>query len=454
MTGRFATGRAHWVTDFEVGFSRWTQRQQRTYAGALTALLREPDRDVPTLRFALARLVRLPFADATAILPFAADPRPPVREIAVRGLPWLDAGQGIATLLDCLGDDRARYAIYALRKVFAEMSRARVLEVLRAVPTGKVTVAKEVVRLLGEMGGASAFGEIVALARPGVHRDVRIAVLRALWDHLERPETWEVFERAAADPDWIVASRLADVPVGRLSEETEARVVGLFAQILARREPEARLELLQRAAFVPLRDARRALFRRLVAHMGTSHPDEAAAALGAVLQRMNPDEVDVVVGRLRELLPRRRLLLAFLPQIAARTGAYAPRHHVRVAEGLLDALRRDVLAVSKYIDLAGRLLGWQELARVLVDLSERDLLHADAMAAALGATSACVHPEPLERDLAARPDPRLRRLALAALDSAASAWGWTAERKGRLEAFQRDPSPLVAGAASFVLTPE
>lgn len=455
MTGRFATGRSHWVVDFGAGYGRWTSRQQRAYAEGLLSLLRDEKRDVPTLSFALSTLVRLAFVDASAVIQFASDRRPPLREIAVRALPWIDGGQGIPVLIECLGDDRARYAIYALRKAFAEMPKSRVLAELRAVPTNKVTVAKEVVRLLGEMGGSEAYHDLLALDRPGVHRDVRIALLRALWDHLDRPETWAIFEKAAADPDWVLASKLADIPLGRLSNEAESRVVELLAKILARSEPEARLDLLKRAAYLPLRDERRSLFKNLLAHVGAKATEEAQAALAAVLQRMTSREVSAVVDRLSELLPRRQLLVVLVPAIAARTGPYASGHHVRVAEGLLAALKKDPLAVSYYLDLGSRLLGWRDLADALLDLSSRDLLHYDAMTSAISAVRACVHPEPLEEKLAQGRDPRLRRLALAALEKAASPNnGWTKERRARLERYRSDPSPAVSGPASFVFPPE
>ena len=32
--------------------------------------------------------------------------------MAVRGLPWLDAGQGVPVLIECMGDDRARWDDY------------------------------------------------------------------------------------------------------------------------------------------------------------------------------------------------------------------------------------------------------------------------------------------------------------------------------------------------------
>jgi hypothetical protein len=455
MTGRFATGRTHWVIDFGSGYNRWTSRQQRLYAGGLIGLLREEKRDVPTLSFAIKALARLAFVDASAVIPFASDRRPPLREMAVRSLPWLDGGQGIPVLIECLGDDRARWAIYALRKSFSEMPRSRVLAELRAVPTNKVTVAKEVVRLLGEMGGEEAYRDLLALDRPGVHRDVRIALLRALWDHLDRPDTWRVFERAAADPDWVLSTKLADIPLGRLSTEAEARVVELLAKILSRAEPEARLELLKRAAYLPLRDERRSLFSRLLDHMGAKSPDEALAALGAVLQRMMPGEAKVVSARLSELAPRRQLLVAFVPAVVARTGPYAAGHHMSVAQGLLAALQGDPLAVPQFIHLSSRLRGWLDLADTFIQLSGRDLLHYDAMVAALAAVHHVVHPELLEAKLAKERDPRLRRLALAALEQAASPNnGWTTERRARLLVYQRDPSPAVSGPASFIFPPE
>ena len=61
----------------------------------------------------------------------------------------------------------------------------------------------------------------------------------------------------------------------------------------------------------------------------------------------------------------------------------------------------------------------------------------------------------LERALSGSDDPRLRRLALAALVAQAKyPPGWTAARRARLEAYREDPAPLVAGAAQFTFPPD
>ena len=62
--------------------------------------------------------------------------------MVIRALGRMDARQGVPTLLDALGDARARWAVYALRASLMDLPPARVLEVMRTVPLVKVTVAK------------------------------------------------------------------------------------------------------------------------------------------------------------------------------------------------------------------------------------------------------------------------------------------------------------------------
>jgi hypothetical protein len=454
MTGRFASGRTSWVIDFGAGFGGWTATQQRAHATTLDRVLADEKREVPALRHALDTLGQLAFAPPEVLVRYAADRRPPVREMAVRALPWLDGGDGFATLLESLGDDRARWAIYALRSAFRELDEVAVIEHLARAPTTMVTVAKEIVRLYGELRSDEAYRRLLAFDRADAHRDVRVALLRALWDHLDRAPTWPVFERATADQDWIVAAKLADVPLGRLSKENESRVAALLARVLDRPEAEARLALLGRVAYLPLADGGRALFSKCVALLGSAHPDECHAACAAVLQRMLPDETQGVLKRLGELVPARRTLVAIVARVPLHAGPYAAPHVREVVRGLLAILAEDPFVVCLRLELAGRLLDWKDLAAMLIEVSKRGLLHVDAMTAALAAVASSVHPELVEARLADASDPCLRRLALAALVSAAGPGrGWTPDRRARLGRYQKDAAPLVAGAAAFVFPP-
>ena len=455
MEGRFATGNTNWVIAFSRGLGSWTASQQRKWAAALARLIDDQQRDVPALRHAITSLARLAFASPAALLGHAADRRQPVREMVIRALPWLDGGEGLVTLIEALGDDRARWAIYALRKAFRELTQSQILDHLAQAPMTKVTVAKEVLRLLGEMRDERAYLRLLELDQRELHRDVRVALLRALWDHLEREPTWEVLERAVAHPDWIIAAKLAEMPLERLSTTSQARVARLLASVLDRPEPEARLDLLSRLTYLPLSDGERVLWRRCLDLVVTHDVDQCARACSALLSRMLPSEAAEASARLQSLIPRRKILSSLIEVLASMSGPYRGAHVGEVARTFCAALGRDPLAATRFVDLAGRVYQWKALAEALIDLSQRGLLHADAMSEAMRALGKSTHPELIEQSLADAEDPCLRRLALEALQQAAGPGrGWSRDRRRRLEKYRADSSPLVAGAAAFVFPPD
>ncbi|MEP7122866.1 MAG: hypothetical protein ABJE95_18210 [Byssovorax sp.] len=455
MTGRFATGKTRWAVDFGAEYFRWTPRQQGIRAATQTAILANPECAVPTARRAIEALAHLPFVSPTAILALASDPRPPVRDLAVTALSWLDQGEGVEPLLDALGDARARIAVYALRKVLQDLSEARVLRLLRAAPRGKVTVAKEIVRLLGSLGGEEAFGDLIALDQPGLHRDVRIALFRALWDHLDRPEAWAVLERAAVDPEPTIALRLFEIPVDRLSADGDARLSSLLSRVLVRPEIEGRRELLQQIATLPLADRERRLFGACLAAMSSASLREYATATAAVLARMEPSETVIVAACIQALMTEPRVLREMLKALGSSIGPYSAPHRNQVALDTLEALARDPRMATQHLWLSSHLLTWQKTAELLISLAARDALFFDMMTTAVETMSRCAEPEQLEAALATHFDARLRRLALAALETAAGrGQGWTPARRERLATFRGDFSVLVSSRALFVFPPD
>ena len=142
----------------------------------------------------------------------------------------------------------ARIAIYALRRSLLQMPTERALELLRGVSLRKVTVAKETVRLLGELPGSAAYADLLAIAGQELHRDVRVALLRALWDHLEQPETWPLLEQAAASDDPALAAGVIRIPADRRPPATLRRLVRLLALLLVNPNAQVRLDTLQRCA--------------------------------------------------------------------------------------------------------------------------------------------------------------------------------------------------------------
>lgn len=462
--GRISRKHGPFVLPIGSGFYRWTARQQMLFASTLDELTRAEDDGRQHERGgrldAVRRLAALPAAAPTRLIELAGDERQPVRETALWALGRLDAGQGLSTLVAMLADERARVAIYALRLPLRALPAAQALALLRAVPRTKITVAKEVIRLLGELPLPEAYQELLARYGQERHISLRIALLRALWNHLERPETWGILEEAAGASEAAVAASLAQIPPDRLSATAQARLVGLLARLLDHPEPRTRLAVLERCVNLPVTDADRVLLPVLLARLAAAAPAERAAAAKAVLATYPVAEAGLVGQTVATLLPNRRALAGFLAVLREQLDAERPRT-VPTARAVLAALAIDPLTAGARVELAVRVLPWTELAALLIELVTDGQLHAGVLATAVTAIErAADRPDSgnlgqVEAALATSPDERLRRLALAALVAlAAPPRGWDNERRARLQIFRADPAPLVAAAAQFTLPPD
>ncbi|MDP4021990.1 hypothetical protein Q8W71_05075 [Methylobacterium sp. NEAU 140] len=468
LKGRFTTGKTRYVLPLRAGFERWLPAQQAGFARTLEGLVDDPARDVPTVLHALAGLAALPDVPPRRLhdLARADNPRLPVRDEALRALARRDAGDGLDALIAALGDERARIAIYALAGALRDLPEARVMPLLRAAPRERVTVFKEIVRLAGVRADAAGFAflreiaEAATASGAGLHRDVRLALLRALWDHLERAATWPILAEAAADPDPAVGASLARIPADRLTPEAADRLADLLAGLCRHPDPEVRVAVLRRLETAPLADRHGVLVAPVLHALASGLPDESAAAASAVVATRagrRPEALGAAVGAVRAnrrtLATLRDALLGWLR--LHRAGA-AP-----AARAVLAALAADPTAVRIRIEIALRGLPGPDLAECLAALARDDSLHPDALALAatrLEAAGTGLDPEAcegLEAALAVSPDARLRRLALATLVGVSrTAGGWSRARVARLADYRTDPAPLVAEAAQFVFPPD
>lgn len=466
LKGRFASGRTRFVLPMRRGFERWLPAQQAAFARTLEGLADDAERDVPTVLHALDGLAALPDVppERLAVLAREDNPRLAVRDATLRALARRDGGDGLDTLVAALGDGRARIAVYALSGALRELPDARALPLLRAAPRARVTVFKEIVRLAGARPGPAGFAFLREIdgedrAHP-LHRDVRLALLRALWDHLERAETGPILARAAADPDPAVAASLVRIPADRLSPEAGDRLAELFATLAAHPEPEVRLATLERLATAPLADRNGALVAPTLRALASPLPDESAAAARAVVATRAGRRPEALAAAVAAVRADRRALAALrdalLGWLRRDRTAGAP-----AAGAVLDALAGDPTAVRVRIEIALRALPGVELTAFLAALARDGALHPDALilaATRLEGNGTGLEPaacEALEAALAASPDPHLRRLALAALIGASrTAGGWSEARLARLAGHRVDPAALVAEAAQFTFPPQ
>ena len=456
VRGRFATGKTAWLLPMRDGFHRWTAKQNQRFAQMLLGVAHDPERDTPAVMWALGLLPRLLYAPMDGLCALADDDRPAVRERAIRVLARCDAGQGVATLMTCLGDQRARFAIYGLRRALLSMPPEQAADALVEAPLRKVTIAKEVVRLLGEIRCERAYEQLSALAHRDLHRDVRIALLRALWDHLDREPTWAIYQAAVSSPDWVLASRVGEVPADRLTEESDRRLSALLAQVIARPEPEARLALLQASPRLPVRDPERSLLGAIRARLDSVYDDEVRAAMTALCARQTESDADALQATLSDLrhdlralrVACEQLLSAPVKQRASLSAA------ARAAEA---ALAHEPRAIDLYIHLGASHRDATSLVGFLCSLEGRGALgHSalDAMRSVVQTARAADDPwarTHIETLLHAGPG--CRRAALWVLERCVAEHGWTRELRAILGQARADADIDVANAAWRLFPP-
>lgn len=472
--GKFSTGRTRFVLPLQSGFHRWTPKQQQTFALTLTELVSDKERDTPAVMQALWQMAALPDAVSPALWRVArmqSTKNLAARDTALRALARLDAGQGVEELIVALDDDRARIAIYALRAVLLEMPVEQALQILRAAPTQKVTVGKEIVRLLGDLKAPEALNDLLEWTQRDLHRDVHIALLRALWEHLDDARVWPILQKAAQSPDAAIATMAARTTATRLSASAQKNLTQILSQLLRHPDATVRLNVLQRCTNNPVHDVEMVLRDSIFAALQAQASDEYLAAARAIFQSYARD-TETMGDAIALLLPRRQALQNVLTQFSSEI-----EYNSRLREAgktILARLATDALCAPWRARLAVRVLKADELRDLLQELTQKNLLHYETLHALCGeiapATAAIgvswwtetfqnvTHlraPEKLEVLLHNHQDERMRRVALACLMGAArDKRGWTPERQARLREFQSDASPLVSGAAHFVFPPE
>lgn len=459
-SGRFSTGRTRFVLPLTAGFERWPPALQEIFAQTLDAVAGDNARDTPSILFAISQLAAMPAISPVRLVAFSSldTKNGAVRDAALRALSRLDAGQGIQILVEALDDDRARVAIYALRTALLEMPLAAALALLKAVPLGKVAVAKEVVRLLGDLKTPDAYSALLDIDRQALHRDVRVALLRAFWNYLEEPASWPVLETAARSEE-AVALGVVRIPVDRLSPFAQQHLVGLIAILLEHPEASVRLAVLARCVGLPLSDSDQVLMPHLLSLIGSRLPDESAAAAHAAFSTYDGNQADALGAAVYAVRSNRRALKAAADALESTLTRQRGRQ-MQTVRAVIAALSSDPVTVNIRAELVVSGLPWDEITLTLAQMAEAGELQAEAFMAVVQAIECPRYGrdnrglEQLETVLAVSPDEHLRRLALASLVAqAASTEGWTADRRRRLEVYGQDPAPLVAAAAQFIFPP-
>ena len=204
-SGRFHDGKVTHFPHVQSGFHRWPTSLQQRYLDLLGKAEVSPKQFTQTRASLVAQRARVPLTRALDLADALASGDVAVQEAALGALVWLDdPGPALSILLDRLDGDRARVAMYAMPRLARLIPRGAMVTALAGLlarPSLKVTVHKEVLRLLGQLATPLAANLLRATWATPLHRDVRVAALHAARSLLSQADAWSLLAEAALDAD-------------------------------------------------------------------------------------------------------------------------------------------------------------------------------------------------------------------------------------------------------------
>jgi hypothetical protein len=454
------------------GFWRWTADQHAAFANLLLADIANQDKSETDKVKAIKQLGRLTHFVTQPLVEIANDSsHPMLQEAALRTLGCLDDDRGIQTLMESMGDERARIAIYALRKTLKTFSARETLALLQSVPQSKVSVAKETLSLIGGLKTESAYQHLLSTSQSDLHPDVRAALLSTLWPHLSRAEAWAIFTAAAVSPDVKIAKAAADIP-RHIRHADHALLLQLVLLLLTHSEAQVRLNALERCQAHAIQDPEDVLGTGLQQLLSSPIPAESEAAAHTLFSTHRNSHA--FVDRVYPALVTDPILLRVVHDdvYMSSVGAEDKYKHTRATtHAILAILATDRLSVTRRVKTMFGALPWAEIKPYLLALIPS--LHAQALVEAVSFLSSSRQStgwsyeekaswkresdmedlRQTEASFRMAPDERTRRLGLAILVGLSGEAGWgneageRASDRAAVAAYRADESVLVAEAA-------
>ncbi len=230
VKGRFLTGKTIYVMPAVNGFYRWLPAQQRKFAVLLHRLAGDKGHSAWIRCNAIKKLALLPSVTLKEITEYLKYDDVNIIEAALGSLSNIDNPfPALPVLIEYLDGDRARVAMYTIPACIPFISPESIMEIFKEILSGeklKVTVHKEIIRLSALYSGDSELSLLKnEWEKEDLHRDVRIAVLHAARQRLEKPAAWELLQKGASSSDeHIVLSLLDQRPEGLSLKEKQSYV--------------------------------------------------------------------------------------------------------------------------------------------------------------------------------------------------------------------------------------
>jgi hypothetical protein len=387
-----------------------------------------------------------------------------LRTVAVISLSKCRGGMTSLVKYLSVEDGRAKTAIYALRAAirWGSISEARALDLLKQVPRKRITVAKEVVRLVAELETVKEAAREVLMEiskEEKLHQDVAAALIQALYRLLPDERIWKLAEGYVADQERMAPAIAAlEMPFGLMTPaELDFAVEHLLLPGLKHKEMQVREAVFGKLRHPKVKDPKRFLVPRLMEILGensasTQLRTEQLGCISCFLS-LYDDDPSIACTALKSLFTRLPAAAKFLEQLESRAKVPSIKPVVLAVLDLLKPLPifqmhrvRLVVAADLVFD------------RLIPVLSEGNV-HADTISLldSLLQRVGKSHPAEtaaLEQELRKNEQENYRRIGFTLLMSLSRKESWTPKLRALLDEYKNDSSVMISTKAKFTTIPD
>lgn len=429
-------------------FHRWSQENQALYAKSLLA-------ENPLSSF--SRLAKMRSLDYSALKDLASltNDNVFVRDKAIECIGQMQQRESLDFLLVALNDDRAKAALIGIRHILLSMPIQQSIDIILNIQTKKLSILKEMIRLLGDFKQDSAF---IALANYQDLADkepsIQIALLRAYWNYLDQAKAWQAFNNAALSDDLSIAQSIINIPHIGLNDEGRMHLNHLFILLLRNNQLEVVFSALQRLSIYPLGHFSAELFAEVNRLLQASE-EMISTAMNVLLNNDIAEFVEVMTETINEQTNPRSLeamVLAFHRNISP---ANIPTLE-KIVENICDRLLNRKFQVNLALLLAYRILPADKIGQFVDAMLVQNALHYGAVERAVSITYELIDRcdlhaiNALEAQWQSSDSVMKRRLGLALLTAKAQKYGWQAEDKDQLQQYKADKDLWIAESAALI----
>ncbi|KAG4026156.1 hypothetical protein MFRU_044g00270 [Monilinia fructicola] len=480
-------------------YRKWTQKQQEKFASILETRVEE-DKDMIYEDSSYIRtLGLLNFIDPKILSHLATSSITTVYESAIKALAKFDTGSGYKVILSLLpssdddgipaqndpkddetnkGSQRAKMATYSLKHIIQSMSAPQAFKLLTDIPRQRITIGKEVIRLIGTLETDEAYEFLIKTSTDEtLHPDSCTAVLQALSHefYLSKPQTWDIYQSTASktteDDMEIQKSLLAiiaslfSIPSIISNSSIIQNILEILLNLLSSPSTELRIQTLGTLSTTPRlpfefsQKGYNSLQTRLQELLQARNIDEqhATARVIYTLFASNPSStifptIFLPLTKPQDItLKTRNLLRVLIDEYSSYVGwdSAGSRPLVATTSLILGYLAECSITRKLRIQLlfCGFGLAFEELKSGVSGMVEEGL-SPDALVEMVRKLGVWVERRGREAQVAelegllGTMGVEGRRLALVCLVKGAERWGWDAPRKGRLEIFRGEEEEL------------